>query len=143
MDYRYGKGRNRFDKDIESKQQMIVTELLLTAQEKLNDTSNHGIVQMSDLNIKDSKIESMFLDRIKSNDTVYYNAVKRTINKKLKYPILDIKSLLEYIRTCETGLIIDKDLIECYEGIEEDLEVVKNMKDIRILNKDKKTKVIF
>ena len=143
MDYRYGKGRNRFDKDIESKQQMIVTELLLTAQEKLNDTSNHGIVQMSDLNIKDSKIESMFLDRIKSNDAVYYNAVKRTINKKLKYPILDIKSLLEYIRTCETGLIIDKDLIECYEGIEEDLEVVKNMKDIRILNKDKKTKVIF
>ena len=143
MDYRYGKGRNRFDKDIESKQQMIVTELLLTAQEKLNDTSNHGIVQMSDLNIKDSKIESMFLDRIKSNDTVYYNAVKRTINKKLKYPILDIKSLLEYIRTCETGLVIDKDLIECYEGIEEDLEVVKNMKDIRILNKDKKTKVIF
>ena len=143
MDYRYGKGRNRNDKDIESKQQMIVTELLLTAQEKLNDTSNHGIVQMSDLNIKDSKIESMFLDRIKSNDAVYYNAVKRTINKKLKYPILDIKSLLEYIRTCETGLIIDKDLIECYEGIEEDLEVVKNMKDIRILNKDKKTKVIF
>ena len=143
MDYRYGKGRNRFDKDIESKQQMIVTELLLTAQEKLNDTSNHGIVQMSDLNIKDSKIESMFLDRIKSNDTVYYNAVKRTINKKLKYPILDIKSLLEYIRTCETGLVIDKDLIECYEGIEQDLEVVKNMKDIRILNKDKKTKVIF
>ena len=143
MDYRYGKGRNRFDKDIESKQQMIVTELLLTAQEKLNDTSNHGIVQMSDLNIKDSKIESMFLDRIKSNDTVYYNAVKRTINKKLKYPILDIKSLLEYIRTCETGLVIDKDLIECYEGIEEDLEVVKNMKDIRVLNKDKKTKVIF
>ena len=143
MDYRYGKGRNRFDKDIESKQQMIVTELLLTAQEKLNDTSNHGIVQMSDLNIKDSKIESMFLDRIKSNDAVYYNAVKRTINKKLKYPILDIKSLLEYIRTCETGLVIDKDLIECYEGIEEDLEVVKNMKDIRILNKDKKTKVIF
>jgi hypothetical protein len=67
------------------------------------------------------------------------NGLSKNVNK---YPIADLKSLEEYIVSCDKGLVVDENLLDCYKGIEEDLEVVKRFEHIRVI-KDKKIFILF
>mmetsp|Transcript_29488 Transcript_29488/g.26067 ORF Transcript_29488/g.26067 Transcript_29488/m.26067 type:complete len:128 (+) Transcript_29488:2-385(+) len=77
------------------------------------------------------------LDIIKKSKDLYYDETRRIIKKRKKYPIADLKSFEEYIMSTETGLVVTDELFEQYEGIEDDIHVVKTLPNVRVIQRDK------
>ena len=69
--------------------------------------------------------------------------LEELLKRGSKYPIADLKSFEEYIMASEKGLAISDELFECYEGIEDDINVIKRLPHVRVITKDKKTDILF